>query len=511
MFDMGSTLAELQVKIKADTAGLKTGLNNATNMIKQHNKAIGMAATAMGAAIVGAGVLSIKTYAQMGDEVQKMALRTGFTTEALSELRHAAEISGADLTTLEKGVKRMSGTILDASDGLETYIRTFDHLGLKVEDLMGLSPEEQFMKIASAIAEIEDPTMRAALAQDVFGRAGTELLPLFDQGADGIAALRQEAHDLGIVFDQEAANKAAAFTDAMHRVDESVSGLKMAIADNLIPALMPLIEKIQKIIVNVSDWMKANPELAKAVVLATMAIGGLLLVLGPLLIMLPGIIAMGPLVGAAFTMMLGPVGLIIAGIAALIAIGILVWKNWDTIKEKAIEIWNNIVNFFKDIWESITDIFSKHWDKILAILFPAVGIPILIARNWAAIKDALLAPIQAAALGIQNAINFIIRQINRLSFEVPDWVPGIGGEKFGFNISEITLPSFKGWEGRIPGQEGQPYLAEVHGGEYISQSPAGEGITNNFNIAELHVREEADVGRIARELHRLQLLRGTSG
>ena len=127
---MAISVGDAVLKLGVDTKDLDRGMQGLGNRIKKHHKAIGLAMTAAGGAILAAGALSVKTYAKMGDEVQKMALRTGFSTEALSELRHAAEISGASLSTLEKGVKRMSGTILDAQDGLETYIRAFQHIGI---------------------------------------------------------------------------------------------------------------------------------------------------------------------------------------------------------------------------------------------------------------------------------------------------------------------------------------------------------------------------------------------
>jgi len=357
MLEAGNTLAELSVKIKADTAGLKTSLNKSTQMFKQHSKAIGMAAAAMGTAIVAAGALAIKTYAQMGDEVQKMALRTGFSTEALSELRHAAEISGASLTTLEKGVKRMSGTILDAADGMETYIRAFEHIGLNVQDLMGLNPEEQFFAIATAIGELEDETTKAAIAQDMFGRAGTELLPLFAEGADGIAKLRQEAHDLGIVFDQEAADKAAALTDAMTRLKESFSGIQMAIANNLIPTLMPMIDKVKEIITNISEWMKQNPELARTITITTVALGALMIPLGLFLVVMPGVTAATAAFGVTLSAAIWPITLVVAAIASLIAIGVLLWQNWDKIvsfftgevKSALEELAENVREAYEDI------------------------------------------------------------------------------------------------------------------------------------------------------------------
>ena len=93
----------------------------------------------------------------------------------------------------ENGIKRMSGFVEDAKDGLKTSTDALDKLGISVEDLQGLSPEESFRMLSSAIADLPDEVQKAALAQDVFGRSGTRLLPLLKEGSEGIAALRQEA------------------------------------------------------------------------------------------------------------------------------------------------------------------------------------------------------------------------------------------------------------------------------------------------------------------------------
>lgn len=343
--------------------------------------------------------------------------------------------------------------------------------------------------------------------------AGAAVLALTGENAEMFAA------------DIEAMGGAAgAATDAFDQMEKSTSrqmekmksqlqGMAISIGTALMPALQSFMKILTPIIEKVGAWLEKNPALTVTILAAVGGLGALLLVGGFLLPMLGSIVALGPMVGAAFTMMLGPVGLIILGIAALIAIGVLVWKNWDTIKEKAVMIWTGIVDFFKDIWENITKIFTQHWDKILAILFPAVGIPILIARNWEAVKDALLTPVRAAAQGIEAAINWIIRSLNKLKFKVPDWIPGLGGKEFGFNIKEIKITEFaKG--GIIPEptllyglKSMRPYaIAGERGPEVVS--PVGSStVTNEFNISQLVVREEADVGRIARELLRMQQLR----
>ena len=303
MAGIGETLAELQVKIKADSTQLKSGLDDAgkatEGFAQRHSKAIkgvGIAMAAMGAAVIAAGVLSIKTYAQMGDAVQKMALRTGFSTEALSELRHAAELSGASLEGIEKASRTLSGAISDAGDGLATYVRAFDKIGLSYEDLKGKSPEKQFLMVMEALAGVEDESLRVALAADLMGRSGTAMLPILASGAEGLREMRQEAHDLGIVFDQEAANKAAKLKDAMTRMNDSINGVKMVIAENLIPVLLPLIDKIKEIVSGISAWAKEHPELARVITLVTGATGLLMIALAPLLIFLPQIVA-------AFTIM----------------------------------------------------------------------------------------------------------------------------------------------------------------------------------------------------------------
>ncbi len=261
---MAIKIGDALLKLGVDKRDFDRDMKGLSGAINRHKKAIGIAMVGMGVAAIGAAAASVKAFADMGDEVQKMALRTGFSTEALSELRHAAEISGANLGTLEKGVKRMSGTILDAQDGLETYVRSFRHIGIEVQELDGLNPEEQFLRIAEAIAEVEDPTKRAAIAQDIFGRAGTELLPLFAAGKEGLKDLREEAHKLGIVFDQEAADSAAEFKDSLTRLDGAVNGLKFTLAKELMPAMdagIPLMTEwaraLGPIIENTLNWHAA--------------------------------------------------------------------------------------------------------------------------------------------------------------------------------------------------------------------------------------------------------------
>jgi uncharacterized coiled-coil DUF342 family protein len=284
---MAQSKLEIFIAARDEATKALAGINGKIQAMSSQLRRAGIMMTAAGGAMAAALGVSIKKFAEAGDEVQKMAMRTGFSTEALSELRYAAELSGASLDDIERATKRMSKAIVDATEGMSTYVRAFDRIGISAEDLIGLSPEKQFEKIAMAIADLEDHTLKAATAQDIFGRAGTSLLPLLEQGSEGIAKLRQEARDLGIVFDQEAANKAAEFNDALTRLDGSITGLKMAVAEQLIPVLLPLLETVKGLISSFTEWAKQHPELSRALTTLGAGASAALVGLGGLGLMLP--------------------------------------------------------------------------------------------------------------------------------------------------------------------------------------------------------------------------------
>ena len=161
---------------------------------------IGQKMTMLGTAGVTAAFASAKKFASMGDHLAKMSKRTGFSVEALSRLSFAASQSGTSIDALEVGLRRMQRSIYDAGRGLSTQSDALRDLGLSYKKLAGLTPEEQFRRFADALANVEDATRRAALAQVIFGRQGTALLPLFAQGAAGLDALSRKAESLGLII-----------------------------------------------------------------------------------------------------------------------------------------------------------------------------------------------------------------------------------------------------------------------------------------------------------------------
>lgn len=314
------TIKNFLVKIGANTSELEGALNKANSSIQRHAakfRKIGRAMTVAGTAVVGSVGLMIKKYVEAGDWIDKMSKRTGFGATALSELAYAADISGANLNDVERSVKRMAGSILDAHSGLESYARAFRQMGVEVDELMQMNPEQQFLTISEAIASIEDPTIRAALAQDVFGRAGTTLLPMMAEGKEGLRKLREEAHTLGIIFDQEAAAKAAKLKDAQTALTSAVKGLGFSLADTLIPAVTNFVQSVTGVIAKVNQWAKAHPELLSMITKIAGGLGILMAALGPVVMIVPKIVSGISKLGMALKFLLGPMGLVVAGATAI--------------------------------------------------------------------------------------------------------------------------------------------------------------------------------------------------
>jgi len=313
---------------------LTAGLRRAQKQLEAFGaglRSIGTRLAGIGAAAITGLLGTAKVFSDMGDVLDKMSIRTGVSVEALSELGYAAELSGADLETLESGVRIMQRTLSEAAQGSSTAVDALDRLGLSAAELAGLSPEQQFKVLAERISKVADPTLRAAIAMDVFGKAGTKLLPLMAEGAAGIEAMQEEARRFGLTVSTETARDAAQLNDALGTLWKVLKQGVFTIGGALAPTLKDLAERITRIVVSATTWIKANREtvvwalkVAAAVAVAGIAIialgyivSGIAATLGIVAGVIGGIGTAFGLIGAAIGAILSPVGLAIAAIVAL--------------------------------------------------------------------------------------------------------------------------------------------------------------------------------------------------
>jgi len=228
-----------------------------------------------------------------------------------------------------------------------------------------------------------------------------------------------------------------------------------------------------------------------------------------------GVAAAQWLLNAAMTA--NPIGIVVVAIGALVAALVWLWRNNDTVREKLTAAWNGIRDFFVDVWDRITGLFEGGMGDILRLVMLPVTWPVELAKHWDAIKDAMLKPLLAARDAIAGIMDRIKELLSPLtSGESAGGAIGIGG------LSEIRKLQLGGRGGGLDmfasggviaeptllyGLRSQrPYAIAGESGPEAVIPPGMGGVT--INVAALHVREEADVPRIARELHRLMVLEG---
>lgn len=256
----GKIQIDINAKDVASAEMKKVG--RSTETMGDKFKKLKIVVIAAAAAITAFVVKSLKDWADAGDEIAKMADRTGVAIESISTLKHVLTLSGASLSDFETATKKLSKAIVDAGDGLATYTRAFERLGINVEDLERMSVEDQFWTVSMALAEIEDVTIRTATAMDLFGRSGTNLMPMLLAGTDGIAAMREEAEKLGYVYTEETAQAAEDFNDALSTLNLAWGKLTSSLIEDL--NLDEYLVDLDEVISKTGDWVAANTNLQQS-------------------------------------------------------------------------------------------------------------------------------------------------------------------------------------------------------------------------------------------------------
>lgn len=205
---------------------------------------IGIGVGIAGAAIGAMAAKGINDFADIGGAVQDMADRTGLATKNISGLRVAAQLSGTSIETVEAAIKKMEIGMTSAAGVSDNMKAAFNGIDLTVENFMAAKPDFQFQLLARAIGQTQDPAMRAQLAMEAFGKAGTDLLPMFADGNFSLAEFNKQAEQLGVSFSPEKAAQAAALGDAMDKLKMMMSGLSLTVGGFLAPALTYLLDNV---------------------------------------------------------------------------------------------------------------------------------------------------------------------------------------------------------------------------------------------------------------------------
>ena len=241
---MAGSLGSLVVSLTAETAQFTAALSKASYTAEKNFKQISsFAKTAAGslAALYGASSAAgfIKTQIDLADATGKMAQKVGLSVEELSKLQYAAKLADVDAGQLQGGLVRLSKGMIEAANNTGTARNAFAAMGISIKNTDGTlkSSGQVLDEVANKFAGYEDSATKTALAVQLFGRAGADLIPLLNAGSAGIKEAGDELERFGAVISTNAAKNAELFNDNITRLTTVGSALGQSIANDILPYL----------------------------------------------------------------------------------------------------------------------------------------------------------------------------------------------------------------------------------------------------------------------------------
>ena len=304
------------------------------------------------------------------DDLNTLAKQTGLSTDALQKMQYASDLVDVSVEDITGAVGKMKKAMSGSPDA-------FNNLGVSVTNADGSmrDAEDVFYDTLEALSKIENETERDQAAYEVFGKSADQLAGIVDDGGAALKAYGDEAENLGLIMSGETLDSLNEVNDEIDRGKAQLSGaatqLGATVAEVLLPLVEPLTEGIKKITEFIQGLSPETVGLVMKIMAVVAVIAPLLMGIGSVISTIGTIMTIIPTLVSAIGLILSPVGLVIAAIAAAIAIGVALYKNWDTIKEKAgqikdflIEAWDNIKTSVSD---KIDEISNKVTEKFTAI------------------------------------------------------------------------------------------------------------------------------------------------
>lgn len=420
------------VELGADDK-LSAALDNAKKKVKEFGDAAsavgagvqtaGLAIMAAGTAIVGSLGAAGLAFAKIGSDLNDISARTGMSVEALSELQFVFAQTGVEAADLESGIKKMQKAVVEAANGSQGANDTLARLGLSIEDLAGMTPEEMLTAFAQALSQVTNPTERAALSMDIFGKAGTKLLPVLAQGGEEILKMRESARAMGLTVSTEAALAADELDDSIGALTATARKLVFEIGSALAPTFLGIVNVLQGIASATIEWIRNNRD----AVVTALAVGAALVAIGAVIATLGGgLVAIGAVISATATLlgflasawgvvtavattawaaMTGPVGLVVAGVAAIGATLLYVTG-----------VLGQVADYFGQVFAALANDLSA---------------------TWGGVRDALAAGDLALAgeIALQGLKVVWLRVLNEIKGFWNAWVYDLAGA---FTVIEVT-------------------------------------------------------------------------
>lgn len=383
--------------------------NLGDNLTKAGNamKPVSIAAAGL---VAGLGTISYKAGVA-ADDLNTLSKVTGIGTGELQKYGYAADLVDVSVEAIAKSNKRLTKSAYDAANGSKSQQEAFEAIGVSVTDANGELRDSDaiFQDVIASLGKMTNETERDALAQKLMGKSAAELNPLIEDGGETYKMVSDtlKKYDLDYI-DQETLDQANAFNDSLDTMKLIGSVAISQIGSQLAGYLAPALEKVVDLFGRFAEWLgNLNPKVLAVVGVIAAVVAGvapLLLILGKVAFAISSITGLMGTLGLSFGAIATPVGIAIAVIGALIAIGVLLYKNWDTIKAYAGKFRDFIVSAFTSIKTKVSNLVNGmvayvqgRWNALKAVA----------STTFNSIKDKIVTPIQNARDKIKGIIDKI--------------------------------------------------------------------------------------------------------
>lgn len=311
--------------------------------VAEKTKAISAVSGGLATALVGNAINS----ASMADDLNTLSSQTGFTVEELQKMKYASDI-------VDVSMDQMTGSIQKMTKQMSSGNKAFETLGVSLTDSNGnmRDAKDVWYDSLEALSKVENETERDALSMEIFGKSAMDMAGIIDDGGASLKSLGDEAEGLGLIMSQDMVDDANALQDSIDRMKGRTEQAFLTMGASLASSLVPAFEKVLDVVTKVVQWFASLDGGTQQTILVIL---GLIASISPLAGLISQITTVVMGLSSAFAFITSPIGIVIGIIGALIAIGVLLWKNWDTIKEKASALFSSISNTFDRIKSAISD------------------------------------------------------------------------------------------------------------------------------------------------------------
>ncbi len=367
-------LARIAQQTGRTTREIRTAQNTIRRFQGQVNESFKNIAVTAGAMVIsigaGAVAMAVKT-AEATDRIDELSQQIGMSRKSFQEWEFILAQNGVEVDSLKKTYKTLAVEVMKANTGNKDAKKTFKELGINIKDNSGhlKSQDRLYEDVIKSLQGMDDGVKKTVLAYKLLGKGGGDLKPILNSNANDINRLKKQAHDLGIVLDDKTIDAGAKFADQMEVMKRATNAIGFSIGAELIPKLTQMLTIIQanmpqirstinvaigsittafKFLIENLNWLIPVASGALSAIIAYKTITTVIVIIETLTGVIQAVSVAQGIWNAL--MIANPIGLVVTGIALLVAGLVAVYMNWDKITsatQRAIKAMQEYMSAYK--------------------------------------------------------------------------------------------------------------------------------------------------------------------